>query len=401
MFPCAPPELGVVPVNESANRRWAERLRRSAHHHYEDMRRFTTLYKVSKRGAMIQWRVWADGDEVITEWRQFPDGEMQRARFVCTAKNPGRANATTPSEQAVIEAQAKWTYRRNRGYWPYRSQATEYRSALKPMLAQTFKPEKHDAAEYFTQPKLDGIRCLAFHAEDGVRLQSRAGLAIDTMDHIVHALERVMPVGSVFDGELYCHGVEFQTISSWVRRKQKNSKRVLFWIYDGWPAERGAWPFEKRTAWLRKLRAEITAAPGLCLVRTALTASADIASTLRTWRDAGYEGVMLRTMEGPYEPGRRSAHLLKLKEFDDAEFIVTGAKTGKGREAACVIWKCKTREGNHFWVRPEGTIEDREKRWRKRDRYIGKKLTVRFLGYSNDGIPQKPVGVGFRWKGDL
>ncbi len=24
-----------------------------------------------------------------------------------------------------------------------------------------------------------------------------------------------------------------------------------------------------------------------------------------------------------------------------------------------------------------------------------------FLGYSNDGIPQKPVGVGFRWKGDL
>ncbi len=47
-------------------------------------------------------------------------------------------------------------------------------------------------------------------------------------------------------------------------------------------------------------------------------------------------------------------------------------------------------------VRPEGTVEERSEMFRQGESYIGNPLTVRFQRYSDDRVPNFPVGVGVR-----
>jgi hypothetical protein len=115
-----------------------------------------------------------------------------------------------------------------------------------------------------------------------------------------------------------------------------------------------------------------------------------------TFVGQGHEGVMIRDAVSIYEIGKRSNYLLKYKEFQTEEYEVIGANTGHGRDADAVVWVCKTSSGQEFTVRPEGTIEERERCYRERDDYIGKWLTVRFQNLTALGVPRFPVGVVFR-----
>ena len=66
-----------------------------------------TLYCVNKSGGVQEWHVWADGDKVLVEHGKF-GGKLQRKETTCTSKNVGRANETTPEQQAMLEAQSKY-----------------------------------------------------------------------------------------------------------------------------------------------------------------------------------------------------------------------------------------------------------------------------------------------------
>ena len=110
----------------------------------------------------------------------------------------------------------------------------------------------------------------------------------------------------------------------------------------------------------------------------------------------GYEGLMIRDKNGPYEPNKRSKYLQKYKKFVEEEFKIVGYKEGKGDEKGCVIWRCVTKDNQEFGVRPKGTNEQRKEYFKKADKYIGKKLTVIFQEYEDSGIPRFPVGKDIR-----
>ena len=61
-----------------------------------------------------------------------------------------------------------------------------------------------------------------------------------------------------------------------------------------------------------------------------------------------------------------------------------------------IVWKCKTKNGKEFNVRPKGTNEERAKFYKEAKKYIGKKLTVEYQELTDDGIPRFPVGKNFR-----
>ena len=88
-----------------------------------------------------------------------------------------------------------------------------------------------------------------------------------------------------------------------------------------------------------------------------------------------------------------SDDLEKVKEFKSEEFEIIGGKEGTGTDEGCVIYRCITKEGKEFDARPRGTVEDRKQMLLDLPDSIGKPLTVRFAEYSDDGIPQQPVGV--------
>jgi len=61
-----------------------------------------------------------------------------------------------------------------------------------------------------------------------------------------------------------------------------------------------------------------------------------------------------------------------------------------------VVWICETAKGQRFKCRPKGTQADRRDKYRNRQKYFGKMLTVKYQELTNDGIPRFPVGIAIR-----
>jgi ATP-dependent DNA ligase len=110
----------------------------------------------------------------------------------------------------------------------------------------------------------------------------------------------------------------------------------------------------------------------------------------------GFEGAIVRTHGGLYEFGKRSPNLVKVKAFKDEEFEVVGYSFGKGKFVDVTILRCVTKAGKSFDVTPKGTTAERAALAQTIDQHMHKMYTVQFFDWTDDGIPQHPVGIGFR-----
>lgn len=109
---------------------------------------------------------------------------------------------------------------------------------------------------------------------------------------------------------------------------------------------------------------------------------------------------MLRFGDEPYRDGKRSRTLLKIKEFQDAEFTIVGVEEGKPyirdtRSYQVPVWVCAAGNGETFTVTAPGTMEEKDNLWNNRERLIGLKLTVKYHYLSSEGIPQLPIALRF------
>jgi DNA ligase-1 len=270
------------------------------------------------------------------------------------------------------------------------------------MLAQEYG-KRRDKVDFskpaFVQSKLDGIRCLAKKGQGRVTLWSRMGKPIETMPHIVSALEGLMEDGETWDGELYIHGVPFQTISSWIKRLQDDSARVQYHVYDA-VAEGDFW--DRFLPVHERIVNEELVCPDCPTIFAVSAWPVDSHDDLKANHDAyvkdGYEGAMLRHGGCPYEPGRRSPYLVKVKEFMEEEFEVVDVVQGRGKFEGLGILRCVTAEGVTFDATPVGT--DLQRRWyfEHRDEVIGKRACIRFFEWttSDPPVPRFPVAKGLR-----
>lgn len=373
------------------------------------MKEFPTLYYTARTGTVHSWRVWSDGETVHTEYG-LVGGKKQRSSKKSSPTNEGRSNMRTSEQQAEFDAHSLWTNKVERKYSETIEGAQE--ELFLPMLAHEFsKRGKNLSYPVHMQPKLDGVRCLAFWSGDQVRLLSRSGKDYDVPGHISKQVATFLPHDTVLDGELYAHGVSLQTITSWVKKLRPETARVEYHIYDI-PVFEGEQdlPWIKRYGSLVRLAPPYSAtidafkakAPNVKFVNTGIGVSPEgVQAQERFYVSQGFEGAMVRTMTGLYEWGRRSPDLLKVKSFQDDEFEVVGFQDGVGRMEGGVVWSCKTGEGKTFSVTPKCSMENRKEFFRRGKEFVGRKLTVRFFQYTNDGLPQFPVGVGFRCEEDM
>ena len=102
--------------------------------------------------------------------------------------------------------------------------------------------------------------------------------------------------------------------------------------------------------------------------------------------ELGGEGIMLRKSQSLYE-GKRSSTLLKVKTFSDAEAVVIGYESGKGKyEGSIGALKVRNEEGKLFKLGSGLTDQDRLDPPK-----IGSKVTYKFQELSKDGIPRFPT----------
>lgn len=370
------------------------------------IKKFPTLYKTSNAGKIQEWDLHvnelADGSaEIITVHGQ-RNGKKQTARVhVTKGKNAGKANATNPVQQAVSEAESKYNKQLDKGY----SEEMGAKAVLRPMLAQSFdKHAKKIVYPVFVQPKLDGVRCLAYKKGSEIILESRKGKRFKSLKHIEEFLDDVFKKypGLILDGELYNSTENFQELSGIIRRDKTNPKsiKIHYHIYDIINEK----SFDERNKFIEKLfdSDHLKVGPAkdfIIKVETFTAKSKDEVDKLHDKiRGEGYEGIMLRNSAGPYQPDKRSYDLQKYKVFQDQEFKIVGAEEGVGKFEGICTFVCETDTGAVFRCTPEGTDDVRHEYWVNRKKYIGKFLTVRFFEWttSDPPLPRFPVGISIR-----
>jgi len=366
----------------------------------ENMTKLKTLYHQGKTGAIVQWDIWTEGADICTEYGQI-GGKMQTSRKTATPKNVGRANATNADEQAILEAKAMHKKRLDGKYSLTIEDAKK--EVFLPMLAASFDKRK-DKVTYpvDVQPKLDGVRCLAYWDGDSVKLMSRGGKQWNCCQHIIDELETVLPKDWVLDGELYIHGSTFQEITKLVKKLRPESVNVQFHVYDMPRTYEDFKYWEERYDVLAEFKDIAQDCESVVVVETYQAKSEDEVYQLQSeYLEDGYEGSIVREKDGEYKFGYRSNKLLKVKNFMDEEYLIAGFTTGVGRFDGCIVWVCMTEDGQSFKVVPQGTMEERQETYQNADKHIGDWLKVKFFELTDDGIPRFPVGLGVRLLEDM
>tara|TARA_B100000287_G_scaffold434651_1_gene499736 strand:- start:351 stop:1526 length:1176 start_codon:yes stop_codon:yes gene_type:complete len=384
-----------------------------------------TLYKLTTAGAIQQWQIVVDGDKYRTISGQKDGKKIQNKWTVCKPKNVGRANATTGEEQAIKEAVAKHDKKLESGYH-LNVENIKKKKFYEPMLAQDFKNKNRQkevmfsidesgvGAPVFSQPKLDGIRCIAMR--EG--LFTRTGKEITAVPHISEALEPFFEKypNAVLDGELYNHKYkdDFNKIIHLVRKQNltdehlaESEEMIQYHIYDAPVIGKG---FGGRYNWTEKDsfsdRTSILDAqfPNLgldkedCLVLVEtieIHGREQLDRCYEDYVDAGYEGQMIR-LDGPYE-NKRSPRLLKRKDFIDEEYKILGYEEGKGNRVGTIKhFQFESKTGKPFNSNVKGTFEYLADLLQNAESLIGKKATVKYFNLTPDGVPRFPYVIAIR-----
>jgi DNA ligase 1 len=366
---------------------------------------FPMLYKESSIGKIQRWVISVeeqpDGTaNYVTRYGQVDGKQQETTVKVTTGKNIGKANETTPYQQAFSEAGAKWLKQKDKGYSESLRDASLFDPIIRrPMLAHDYQKYGHKVKyPCFVQPKLDGVRCIAYgdYGKDGnfhVILLSRQGKQFD-IPHLKATLASILEKNPelVLDGELYAHGHTFQEIISWVKRTQSDTEKIKYHVYDNI----APFSFAKR---IEDVHEFIEGVPHLVAVPTrVINKEEEIVEKHDEFKAKGFEGIMVRHGDCHYKEGYRSQELLKMKTFCDSEFKIIGAKEGVGKCEGQCIFTCETALGTPFDVKIMGTDAYRQKLWAHRDDYIGQMLTVKYFEMTDGeaSVPRFPVGVGIR-----
>ena len=347
------------------------------------------------------WKIETFGNKIITTYGVV-GGKMIVQEKIVEGKHIGKKSETTGPQQAIIEAKREYDSKIKQGY---HEKGADIEKIIKPMLA--LEMDKNVKFPVMIQPKLDGIRCLIYKKDDIV-FQSRQNKLFEPFQHLLPELKKLFETcesnidsniesNIILDGELYCHGLGFEKITSMVRRgktRHPEVDKLKYIIYD----VIGPGTYTERMKPIQKyINQNVNHQKvGICLIETMIaTSMKEVEDAHTKYTGMGYEGIMLR-QNGLYKEGR-SNDLLKYKKFMDKEYEVIGHVEGTGTHAGTPIFVCKTDQiDKTFHVTLNGPMEIRRDMMKHVTDYYGKQLTVKYQELSVDGIPRFPIGLGFR-----
>ncbi len=353
------------------------------------------LYKRSSTGKISFWQIEVEGNKFRTE-SGFTDGKKIISEWTeCIGKNKGKSNSTDANKQAVQQAKALHKKKMELGAFED-IKDIDQPVFFKPMLAREMS-EVDIEFPMASQPKYDGVRCIVTSSG----MQSRNGKKIISAPHI---LESLLPIFEVFpdlvlDGELFAEKSEemdFNKIISCVRKTKpteadliESAKYIKYFVYDCPSCDLG---FIERKNYLNNLG---NLPDTIVLVPTEIVLNMDdVKKLFSQYVGVGYEGEMLRTLDGEYQ-NKRSKHLIKYKEFITEEFIIKDVIEGNGKLAGKVGKVVVDVNGQDVSTAVNGDHEYLEMLFQSGN-LIGKPATVRFQDYTPDGSLRFPKVIAIR-----
>jgi DNA ligase-1 len=242
-------------------------------------------------------------------------------------------------------------------------------------LADVYRSDL-DPAPYLISEKYDGVRAVW----DGSQLRFRSGRRIEAPAWFVAGLPKI-----ALDGELWLGRGRFDELSAIVRKRNPvddewRSVRYLVFELSG---ARGS--FAERNERLASI-AQTSGVPWLQAVsQHRVTDRKELLARLDDVVRGGGEGLVLHRATAPYATGR-SADLLKLKPWLDAEAMVVGHEPGRGKAAGTTgALRLRSPDGKEFRV--GSGLDDA---LRRNPPAVGTTVTYRYQELTRDGVPRFP-----------
>lgn len=315
-----------------------------------------------------------------------------------------------------------------------------------PMLASAWKGEELTYPVYAT-PKIDGIRALKINGEivsrsfkpiknDYIR-QCLAGLPDDVDGELCAGSLDNLGAFHQVSAETINNLGTFQEAQHLVNSKSVVSEDWCYIIFD-WVSNTLDDTYQYRYLQLIKILHNILVNKELYPTDEILTkicflhpkrinSLEELVAYEKDCISKGYEGVMLRSTDGPYKCGRatnKEAYMLKVKRFDDAEAKVVGfvelehnnneaekdnfgrtkrSDKKEGKVGAGVLGKfiLELPDGKLFGCGTGLSAEQRKEIWENQDNYLGKLVKYKYFAHGEKDLPRHPVFLGFRDLEDL
>ena len=378
----------------------------------EKVKQYPIIYKKNATGTLQQWQVLLlpqeSGGYLLTTASGKVGGKITQGRGKLIKE--GKVNRTA-LEQAELQADSKFKKKKDEGYFATKEEAHQ-NLVLLPMKALDFRKRSHDITyPAVAQRKFDGVRCLAIPQADGsVKLMSRTGKTWTHLHHLQSQIEALnLDSNMVLDGEVYSDTLTFEDATGLVRRQtlkpgdEEKMKQIDYRLYDAILLDKPKATFLDRYAKLAALFPPASSSDGRRMGHLVLTENfplrnrEDLLALHRQFTtDEDFEGVMVRNLHGTYDINKRSKHLQKFKEFQDAEYKIVGYNEASGDWQGTPIWICEMADGRQFNVTPTGDRPSRIEMFNNIEDYMGKLLTVKFFELTADGVPRHGVGLAIR-----
>jgi hypothetical protein len=375
--------------------------------------RYSALYRDDR-----WWQIGFDGKELEMRYGQV-GGATLSAKTEVTPNTSGRS----VFEQAILNARKRYCDKWSEGYRPL-GLGSALRSGMK---GNEYKPGKTKLSfPLAVQLKLDGMRLLTFLNENGqVVMRSYENKPQNHLGHLHEEVIRFMqylPPGSTIDSELYIHGVTFNTLMSIARATVNIHPRIgelelhIFDV-DYMDPVNGPPTFDQRYVTLMEAfnsyKEDHGDPAGLKLVPVStVTSHEQIESLMEESILSGYEGLMIKKVGFDSSGGRhpieskgwrdslyryaRCSNILKYKWSEDEELTITDVVEEVGTHKGCGKFVGYDPRGNPITVSGPGTLEERKVYLQNKGAYIGKRLTYKFRGLSEYGVPRFPTGKAIR-----
>ena len=366
------------------------------------MKKYPILFKRNSNGSINQWQIVVDGNSFFTI-EGLQNGVLTTSKpTVCIGKNQNRANATTDDQQAISEAESKLQKKVDKGYTENVSDVDTCKEFFSPMLAHPYEKYKESIKfPVLASRKIDGLRYVA-RRDGGWTRNGKKYVSVPHIDKILKPLFNVHP-DWIIDSEIYNKDIPFERIVSLVKKTKPDTQDLIdsekvcnLYIFDGITDDPSS-DFETRFAEIRKeIQRLIGSDKHIVFVENQKVNSHEELMKLHDeFVSEGWEGIMIRKIGSAYE-NKRSKNLLKYKSFADDEFLIVNIIEGIGARsgmAGKVVITLKSGEPCEAGIR--GGEEFYKELLDNRSKLIGKKVTVRYQGFTEKGSLRFPVATAF------
>lgn len=330
---------------------------------------FYPLYKSDPNGSLISWQI--------------------------TSNDPLLKETSTP----LITARKLYKQKFQEGFRPAGPSSV---SIFKGMKAYEYKPKSIKNWPVYTQPKINGIRMLCYYNNE-LFMRSWLNNRFTHLSHFDNELKeffQYLPTLATLDGELYCHGMPFSTLTSAVKTVKTIHPlliEVKYCIFDIVYEDSEGAPFEKRYQLLVNAFCRYVEDNGFpktfYILECKIATSHEVILQQHDQHVAnGYEGIMIKkisinNVEKYYKESLyhfdKCNHILKYKNYKDEEVVIVNINQN--------TLTVRDARKNVFSLEAKTFLESH-----KDQQIINKKLTIKYQKLGSDGIPIEPLALTIR-----